>query len=108
MNTVLQFLRELRDSDSRMQKIFLEGSCFRLYCILKTIYPNAEPYYSQVDGHWVTKIDGSFYDINGKLSEEYINHKKYEHETKTVILASAYIPTASNQIGTSYRKYEEI
>ena len=105
---ILQFLRELRGSDDRMQKIFLEGSCFRLYCILKTIYPDAKPYYSQVDGHWITKIDGSYYDINGKLSKDYIKDKGYEHETETVTLASAYIHTASNQIGTSYRKYEEI
>ena len=42
---------------------WMNGDCFRLYLILKAIYPDAEAYYD--GGHVFTKIDGCFYDIRG-------------------------------------------
>ena len=43
------------------------GNCYQFYEILKTIFPDAEPY---ENGHVLTKIDGEFYDIRGKLINE--------------------------------------
>ena len=74
--------------------------------MLKTLFPQAIPYYSQIDCHWITEIDGRFYDINGEIWLEYIEHKKYEKITNKITLASAYIPTHKRQI-SSYSKYNE-
>lgn len=82
----------------------MEGSCFRLYCMLKEINENAKPYYSELDGHWITNIDNKFYDINGELNIEYVEFKKYQCIEDPIVLASAYIPTYKRQC-TSYNKY---
>lgn len=106
MNKIENFLKELKYSYSENEKIYMEGSCFKIYVILKTLFKDAEPYYSQLDGHWVTKIEDKFYDINGEISKDYIEFKNYEHITDKTILASAYIPTYKGQ-GVSYSKYEK-
>lgn len=63
------FLKTLRDSDDYISTIFLHGGCYKLYLVLKKIYPEAEPYIRTKDGgHVITKIGNSFYDIKGKVS----------------------------------------
>lgn len=104
---ILDFLRELRSADEKIPKIFTDGSCFRLFKILKVIYPDAIPLYSHRDGHWVTEINGQYYDIHGRINEQYIEDKCYE-KTSEGTQVSAYIHTQSNNIGTSYSKYAEI
>lgn len=74
---IVKFLDELRDASDDMYEVFTEGSCFRLYLILKTIFPQAKPYWSEVQGHAITKIDGKYYDIGGELKEEYVKMKDY-------------------------------
>lgn len=78
METVEIFLKELRDSADIQYKIFTEGSCFRLYKLLKIIYPNSVAYWSDRDGHCVIKIDKSFYDIGGKLNSKYVDSQYYK------------------------------
>lgn len=102
---ILKFLKELKDSYHENEMIYMEGSCFRLYCILKTVFKSASPYYSELDGHWITEIGGKFYDINGEICFDYISAKKYKEVTDKITLASAYVPTYKRQT-TSYRKYE--
>lgn len=102
---ILKFLKELKYAYKDMDKIFLEGSCFRLYKILKVVFPNATALYSEIEGHWITEIDGDFYDINGELSKFYVNHKKFE-KRNSVTEASAYIPTYKGQ-ACSYSKYKK-
>ena len=103
---ILEFLKELKHSYHKNEIIYTEGSCFRLHCILKTLFPQAIPYYSGIDGHWITEIDSKFYDINGEICLDYVAHKKYEKITNKITLASAYIPTHKRQI-SSYSKYNE-
>jgi hypothetical protein len=74
---IKQFLKELRDSADIQYKIFTEGSCFRLYCMLKTIFPKAKPYWSDIDGHAITKINGKYYDIGGEISSSYVEEEGY-------------------------------
>ena len=74
---IKEFLKELRDSADIQYKIFTEGSCFRLYCILKVIFPQAKVYWSDRDGHAITEIDGKFYDIGGEVTKEYIDDMGY-------------------------------
>lgn len=104
---ILDFLRELRSADEKIPKIFTEGSCFRLCKILKVIHPNAIALYSHREGHWVTEIEGEYYDIHGRINKGYISDKCYE-KTSEEVQTSAYIHTHSNNIGTSYNKYAEI
>jgi len=101
---IIQFLKELKHSYHKNEIIYTQGSCFRLYSILKTIFSEAVPYYSHLEGHWITEISGKFYDINGEICSEYVADKKYEKEENTIVLASAYIPTYKRQ-STSYNKY---
>lgn len=77
MNKVELLLKELRDAADIMFNIFTKGSCFRLFSILKIVYPKAESYWSDVDNHAVTKINDSYYDIGGILNKEYIEEKGY-------------------------------
>lgn len=71
------FLKELRESADIQYKIFTEGSCFRLYRILKTIYPEAKPYWSDLDNHCITKINGKFYDIGGEVKKSHVKDRGY-------------------------------
>jgi hypothetical protein len=65
-----------------MEKIFLFGSCLNFHLILRSIFPEAKPYYN-VD-HIITEIDGKYYDITGQVFDikgflpyhEYYNKKQ--------------------------------
>lgn len=102
-NKILNLLRELKNADDLIPKIFLNGSCFRLYKILKVIEPTAEAYYSHKEGHWITKINGQYYDINGILNLKYVEDQAYSQDNG--VGESAYIHTYSNNLATPYTKY---
>lgn len=103
--TVLEFLKELKYSYKDMDRVFLEGSCYRLYKILKVVFPMAKALYSDEEGHWITEIDGDYFDINGELSKFFVNHKKFEKKT-IVTEASAYVCTYEGQ-SSCYKKYKK-
>lgn len=64
--TPYKFIKELRESCPQlMLDIFQYGSCYRLYLLLKMVFPNATLWYDRVVGHVYTEIDGKFYDIRG-------------------------------------------
>jgi hypothetical protein len=104
--TIMNILKELRESDETIRKIFLNGSCYKLCKILKVIYPTSSALYSIQEGHWITRIGNEYYDINGRLKKEYVMEKSYEEHPEYEV--SADIPTHTNNIGTSYNKYAEI
>jgi hypothetical protein len=66
-NSVERFLATLRDSVPDAVNVFTTGNCFKLYLLLRTIYPQARPYYRIAAGHVYTEIDGDYYDIEGKV-----------------------------------------
>lgn len=103
---ILDFLKELKYSYHLNAKIYTEGSCFRLYKIFKNIYPQSNPYYSHIEGHWITEIDGKYYDINGEIEKSYVGAKEYYLITDEIILTSAYVPTYKGQC-SSYKKYNK-
>jgi len=72
------FLKELRDSADIIYRIFTSGSCYRLYPIMKTVFPNATAWWSDRDNHCVVEIEGNFYDIGGKLNEDRVKNSYYE------------------------------
>ena len=77
MNKVEKFLKELRESADIQYKIFTQGSCFRLYLILKILYPNAIAYWSDRDNHCLISIDDTYYDIGGKINKDYVESLSY-------------------------------
>jgi hypothetical protein len=92
---VLNFINTLRNSFDGGDEVYLSGSCYHLYKILKTIFPNAECYFSNMHDHVITKIDNTFYDIKGvvKNIDGYIplkEHKNYNHETLCSTVFSIY------------------
>lgn len=74
---VENFLRELRESADLQFVIFTQGSCYRLGMILKTIFPEAVIYWSDLDNHAIVRIDGVFYDIGGVIKDSYANNNGY-------------------------------
>jgi hypothetical protein len=77
MNKVEIFLKQLRESADIIYKIYTDGSCYKLYEILKVFYPDAIPYWSDRDNHCLVKIKDSFYDIGGIINKEWVEEKGY-------------------------------
>jgi len=76
---ILNQISAIRSSHSQMTNIFLYGSCLNLFCILRSIYPEAQPWYN-VD-HVITEIGGRFYDITGSVSNEGYLHFTEVYDT---------------------------
>lgn len=49
-----------------MTLLYTQGGCYELFLLLREIFPDAEPWYDQVEGHVYTKIGNAYYDIKGK------------------------------------------
>ena len=41
------------------------GRCYSFFLILRSVFPEAEPWYSKTEGHVFTRIEDRFYDIRG-------------------------------------------
>jgi len=65
MKEVLEFIKLIRGSHTKMTAIFTEGSCYNFYLILKNKFPTAVAYYDS--NHIITKIGDKFYDISGEV-----------------------------------------
>lgn len=66
MNTeIKEFIRRRFPIDNNWS----QGNCYFLALILKDRF-NGEIYYDVIQGHFITKIDGVFYDYDGIYSEE--------------------------------------
>lgn len=63
---VLAFLSELRYSVPDAEKVFRYGNCFKLWRLLRTVWPEAVAYYDGVEGHVYVRIGENYYDIRGK------------------------------------------
>ena len=61
-------IERIRESFDESRLVYTQGSCYRFFLILRTVYPDAEAYYDWVEGHVYTKIDGKFYDIRGRCA----------------------------------------
>lgn len=61
---VLLFLGTLREAHADMVHIYTQGSCYRLYLLLRVAFNGCTPY-SDIN-HVITKIEGRYYDITGE------------------------------------------
>lgn len=96
-NKINNFLTELRESAEAQYNIFTQGSCFRLYLILKTIFPKAEPYWSDMDNHCIIKIDDKFYDIGGEINKNYVDSQNYNRIRKEHIKGFSLLKYSKNE-----------
>ena len=67
-NEVTRFINKFKDFfplDVDAEWIGTCGKCYRFALILKDRFPEAEIWYSGVEGHVYTKIGNIFYDIRG-------------------------------------------
>lgn len=64
--TPLEVVEALRDNIKNSEKMFTNGKCFQLYCVLKQLFPCAEAWYDGIIAHVYTKIGSKWYDINGE------------------------------------------
>lgn len=103
---ILNFLKELKYSYKKNEEIYTQGSSFRLWKMLNILF-DAEPYYSQSDVHWISKINNKFYDINGEITENYVKSNKYLKITEKTILESAYVQTHKKQTKPQHNKYSK-
>jgi hypothetical protein len=67
MTDPLHLIEAIRNSFPDARKVYTEGGCFELFKILRTVFPDAEPYYDEIEGHVITLINGKFYDITGQV-----------------------------------------
>lgn len=66
-----KLIKALRNSDNYIETIFMNGSCYKFHLFLKSIYPKSKAFI-HVDGdHIVTKINGSLFDIRGKIDSKF-------------------------------------
>ena len=68
---ILSIIKAIRESFGGSVGIYTQGNCYQFYEILKAIFLEAEAYES--GGHVLTKINGEFYDIKGKLNSKNIH-----------------------------------
>ena len=66
---ILKFIEIVRTSFGAAIAVYTMGNCYQFYEILKVVFPGAVAYES--GGHVYTKIGDNFYDIRGKLNEDY-------------------------------------
>lgn len=68
MNEIENFIQRRFPENSH----WCDGNCYYFALILKDRFPNSIVYYDVIYGHFITKIDGDFYDWKGK-NEFYAN-----------------------------------
>ena len=63
-----KFLLNLRNTDKYIEMIYLNGGCYKLHILLKTIYNGCEAFINKNKDHVITKYNGKYYDITGEVS----------------------------------------
>lgn len=71
MKSPEEIISAIRNSFKGAETVYLRGGCHRFWVILRSIFDNAEPFYSKKEGHFITKIGDRFYDITGDVTQKY-------------------------------------
>ena len=69
-------LAALRNAHEHMRGVFRHGGCYELFRILRTIEPDAEPWF--IDEHIYTRIGNRWYDIDGEWTPTEDETKRLE------------------------------
>lgn len=87
MNKIEEFIKRRFPNDSN----WLDGNCYYFGMILKLRFPQSVLYYDVVLGHFVTLINGKYYDWSGEVKPdgylvEWDKFEKYDGlQYKTII-----------------------
>ena len=74
-NEVLEFIHRRFPTDCN----WISGNCFHFAVILHSVYKNSTIYYDVINGHFVTLIDGKYYDWTGIVDlVEWDNFEEYD------------------------------
>lgn len=65
-NKVLRVISRIRDGNPDAVRLYTQGQCYNFSLLLKEIFPEAEIWYDQVEGHVYSKIGEFWYDIRGR------------------------------------------
>lgn len=67
--SVTDFLALLREARPDNTHYYLNGGCWELFRILRSLWPEAQPYHTweEICGHVATKIGPDLYDIRGRI-----------------------------------------
>lgn len=72
-----KFIKLLRNSEpDKLKEIYTFGACYKLFLLLKYVFPDAKAYFNKEKNHIITKIGDCFYDINGKVK---LNSRDYDN-----------------------------
>lgn len=63
MNEVCDFIKRRFSENSN----WLNGNCYYFAIILKDRFPQGRLWYDFIDGHFIIKIDGNYYDWTGQI-----------------------------------------
>lgn len=75
---ILEFIYRRFNEDCH----WTDGNCYYFAVILKARFPNGEIWYDTVDGHFIFKVENSFYDWNGTCLQYEIDDRLLEHVYK--------------------------
>lgn len=64
-DSVENLFRAIRRLRPRMVEQYTEGDCYQLGLAMTALFPAAQLWYDQIDGHVVVEIGGGLYDITG-------------------------------------------
>lgn len=62
---VLKLIDAICNSFDDAVKVYTNGGCFQFYLILRSVFPDAKPYYDS--NHIITRIGDRYYDITGRI-----------------------------------------
>ncbi len=68
VDDMLRFINAIRQTDQYIEMIYMNGACYQFHLLLKTFFPECEPYISKEKDHVITKYAGRYYDITGEVS----------------------------------------
>lgn len=77
---ILKFIETIRHSFIGTEDVYMHGSCYHFYTILKAVFKDVVPYYNQ--DHVISKIDGRYYDILGEVVNDVDRYEIYYTETE--------------------------
>jgi hypothetical protein len=64
-----QLIKAIRDLSPLVERVCLNGSCYRLFEVVKVVFPEAEPWIDS-DGHVWIRVGDRFYDIQFEIAAE--------------------------------------
>jgi len=71
---IKNFIKIIRDSFHGSTHVYTRGNCYRLYVIVKFVFPEAEAFYEA--DHIVIKYHKKFYDITGEVESDFVPFKE--------------------------------